>query len=279
MRDEIRRILRARFDDPRRADYYADVASFCSRAIGGGGGGVGAGAAPIVGVSGPQGCGKSTLAASVALVLGDLGKRVVAISIDDFYLTHAEQRALAERYPGNPCLEVRGYPGTHDVALGSRVLDSVRSGAPTSIPAYDKSAHGGRGDRAPRAACRHVEGVVDLVIFEGWMLGFTPAPREAAPGVMAAPNDWLDRYREWNDRVDAFVWLEAEAPSHIVEWRVDSERARRARGETALSEEDARDYILRFLPAYELYVPRLAAYAPGRATLHVVLGADRLPAP
>jgi D-glycerate 3-kinase len=262
----------ARIDDPRRAGYYADVVSFCARALRGG-----VLPAPLVGISGPQGCGKSTLAASVTLALGKLGKRAVAISIDDFYLTRAEQLALAASHPENPYLEVRGYPGTHDVDLGCRVIDSVRSGAPTWIPTYDKSAHGGRGDRAPREAWRHVEGAFDLVIFEGWMLGFTPVAPGAAAGTMAAPNAMLARYREWNDRIDAFVWLEAEKPPHIVEWRVDSERARRARGETALSEEDARDYILRFLPAYELYVPRLARHAPGRATMHVVLGADRLP--
>ncbi|HLK36019.1 MAG TPA: hypothetical protein VKU41_04650, partial [Polyangiaceae bacterium] len=48
----------------------------------------------------------------------------------------------------------------------------------------------------------------------------------------------------------------------VVEWRVDAERARRARGEPALSDEDARDYIERFVPAYRVYVPALEAHPP-----------------
>ena len=43
------------------------------------------------------------------------------------------------------------------------------------IPRYDKSQQGGRGDRAPRDTWPVVRGPVDVVLFEGWMLGFRPA--------------------------------------------------------------------------------------------------------
>jgi len=105
------------------------------------------------------------------------------------------------------------------------------------------------------------------------MLGFTPV--EHAAGPMRDPNAALEKYRAWNDRLDAFVWLEAQDPADIVAWRVGSERARRDRGETALSDEDAHDYILRFLPAYELYVPGLPRQR--WPALHVILGTDRAP--
>ncbi len=52
-----------------------------------------------------------------------------------------------------------------------------------AVPRYDKSCHGGRGDRAPESAWPVVKGPLDIVLFEGWMLGFTPVPKEAAEKV------------------------------------------------------------------------------------------------
>lgn len=39
---------------------------------------------------------------------------------------------------------------------------------------YDKSQHEGRGDRAAESKWQMVKGPVDVVLFEGWMLGFRP---------------------------------------------------------------------------------------------------------
>lgn len=43
-----------------------------------------------------------------------------------------------------------------------------------AIPRYDKSQQGGRGDRAPKEAWPVKRGPLDVVLFEGWMLGFSP---------------------------------------------------------------------------------------------------------
>src|SRR5215471_9278910 len=96
----------------------------------------------ILGIQGPQGCGKSTLAAALVEEWGRAGVRATTVSIDDFYLTHAEQEAVASRHPGNPYLRYRGYPGTHDVALGRRTIDALASlgdAQSTAVPVYDKS--------------------------------------------------------------------------------------------------------------------------------------------
>jgi D-glycerate 3-kinase len=236
----------------------------------------------VLGIQGPQGCGKSTIAAGLVEEWGRAGARATTVSIDDFYLTHAEQEALASRHPGNPYLRYRGYPGTHDVALGRRTIDAIRSlgdGQGTSVPAYDKSAHGGRGDRAPRSAWRRVSGPVDVLVVEGWMLGFTPVDADddalAADPALRAPNEHLDAYRAWNERLDVFVHMHTRSPDTIVRWRVDSERARRQRGEPTLSDEEARDYIERFLPAYRLWVPRLLAHPPCADVTTIEVAEDR----
>lgn len=229
----------------------------------------------VVGVNGPQGSGKSTLADAVVQRIGAADVRAIAISVDDFYLRADEQRALAAAHSGNRCLEYRGYPGTHDVALGTATLDALRAGRPVTIPAYDKSAHGGRGDRAPEAAFRHVDDATDLVVFEGWMLGFTPVATDTLADELRPPNAMLAAYAPWNAAIDVFVHLVAASPDDIVRWRVDAERARRAAGAPGLTDGEARDYIERFLPAYRAWVPGLRTAPPGRDALVVGLGPDR----
>ena len=172
---------------------------------------------------------------------------------------------------------MRGFAGTHDVDLGARVLGALSRGAPTKIPSYEKSAHGGLGDRAPESAWRSVTEPQDLVIFEGWMLGFHPLPKHALDEDLWQANELLRPYETWTAKLDAFLLLEAKELDFIVRWRVDSEKQRRDRGETTMNEVDAQLYVERFLPVYRAYVPNLASDMPTENTKHLVLGADREP--
>jgi D-glycerate 3-kinase len=45
----------------------------------------------------------------------------------------------------------------------------------TLIPFYDKSLKNGNGDRANPSEFKKVSGPIDLVLLEGWMLGFQSA--------------------------------------------------------------------------------------------------------
>lgn len=99
----------------------------------------------------------------------------------DLYLTHAELNALARSFPQNKLLQGRGQPGTHDVALGHRCLASLRrindssrttDDPPLQLPVFDKSQHGGEGDRSEETVA--VRAPLDVVLFEGWCLGFAP---------------------------------------------------------------------------------------------------------
>lgn len=100
----------------------------------------------------------------------------MTLSLDDIYLTHADQVALAQEHPSNSLLQHRGQPSTHDLALGEEVFASLAAERPTAIPQYDKSAFEGQGDRVPTAQWKVVneqgQGKVKVVIFEGWCVGF-----------------------------------------------------------------------------------------------------------
>ncbi len=269
---ELARALDARIEDRARAAYCRAVGEFCLQEVDR------ASSHPIaVGITGPQGCGKSALARHLVEALSVIGVHAVDVSIDDFYLTRDAQVALADRHPGDRTLEHRGYPGTHDVELGRRTLSALLDGRRTLVPAYDKSAHRGRGDRAPVSAWRMIEPPLDLVLVEGWMLGFEPLSDDRVPRELRATNALLGAYDAWSSLLDARVTLSPTSLDHIIAWRVDAERSRRARGEPALSDDDARDYVERFLPAYRAYLPGLTRPRPEKPTLALTLGADRNP--
>ncbi len=234
----------------------------------------------FIGIQAPQGAGKTTLVQQMLELLPDLGLSGVGLSIDDFYLTRAEQLQVAAAHPGNPYLEHRGYPGTHDVDLGVRTLDALRepTGGIVRVPRYDKSAHGGRGDRAPESAWTEVQRPLDLVFLDGWMLGFEQVPEDRLPDPRMIPaNRALASYSPWLERLDAFVVLRAKDPNYVVNWRIQAEESAKAQGRPGLSREATEDYIRRFLPAYETY----GVAAPRRfadRTLEIVIDGERRPA-
>ncbi len=228
----------------------------------------------LAGLSAPQGAGKSTLVTLLVPLLKMMGVHAVAVSIDDFYLRREDQLRLASQHPGNRYLEHRGYPGTHDLALGTRTLEALRDGIEVELPRYDKTAHGGRGDRS--AQTTRVSGPIDLVLLEGWMLGFSPVPVQE-PGLEVI-NAKLAGYEAWHRLLDVMVSLRAEDPRYVLRWRAEAEDVVRASGRPALSPAAIEDYVRRFLPAYENYAPTVASgrWSPDRQ-LVLTLGGDRIP--
>lgn len=234
----------------------------------------------VIGLQAPQGAGKTTLVTHFLEALPAMGLRGAGVSVDDFYLTRDDQLRVAAAHPGNPYLEHRGYPGTHDVALGERTLralKALRSGQSTRVPVYDKSAYGGRGDRAPAHAWREVTGPLDVIVVEGWMLGFSAVEESALPDARLVPSNLaLAEYSRWTQQVDVWVVLRAGDPEYVLRWRVEAEEAMKASGKPGLSREAITDYINRFLPAYRTWAT--ADRIPGSGPrLLLTLDADRRP--
>ena len=75
-----------------------------------------------MGISAPQGCGKTTLVGQLTALLNAEGHASASVSIDDFYVRGSEQDALAAASPDNALLRFRGNAGTHDLALASSTL-------------------------------------------------------------------------------------------------------------------------------------------------------------
>jgi len=222
---------------------------------------------PIVqGFLGGQGTGKTTLTQILTHLLSAMGYRAARLSLDDLYKTYAERQQLQR---ADPRLRWRGPPGTHDVEMGLEVLQRVRLGTdgPIWVPRFDKSQHGGMGDRtAPEAIA-----AVDVLLFEGWFVGIRPIDPgqfDTAPPPIELEGDRAFA-RDCNTRLQAYVplWdlLDALVVLHPVDyrlskiWRKQAEQAMVRQGRSGMTDEAIDQFVEYFWKALhpELFWPPL----------------------
>lgn len=126
----------------------------------------------LVALNGCQGSGKTTASDYLCGALTEeQGLNTVALSLDDFYLTHSDRRALAAST--HPLLATRGVPGTHDMSLLRLTLEQLldtHSNKPIAIPRFDKSTD----DQRPLSEWDRIDTPVQCVFLEGWCLGAKP---------------------------------------------------------------------------------------------------------
>jgi D-glycerate 3-kinase len=65
----------------------------------------------FIGLNGVQGAGKTTLVSALKETLQGRGLETLVCSIDDLYLKHEDQLALARQHPDNKLVQHRGEPG------------------------------------------------------------------------------------------------------------------------------------------------------------------------
>ncbi|TKY48126.1 D-glycerate 3-kinase [Spatholobus suberectus] len=224
----------------------------------------------VIGFSAPQGCGKTTLVFALDYLFQVIGRKSATISIDDFYLTAEGQNKLREANPGNALLELRGNAGSHDLALSVETLTAItkmtREGMKMKLPRYDKSAFNGRGDRADPSTWPEVEGPLEVVLFEGWMLGFRPLPVDAVKVVdpqLETVNKNLEAYYDaWDKYIKSWIVIKIKDPNCVFQWRLQAEIAMREAGNPGMTDDEVRDFVSRYLPAYYAYLPTLYSEGP-----------------
>lgn len=236
----------------------------------------------VIGLCGAQGSGKTTIAAWTVRLLEARGLSSVALSLDDFYLTHEARQRLARTI--HPLLATRGPPGTHDVAMAAAAIDALRTRGKAAIPRFDKAAD----TRAPRAHWPTVVTPVDVILLEGWCVGAIAQGRAA----LANPVNALERDEDpngvWrsyiNDQLDGpyqglfamlhdLVLLAAPNFEVVAGWRAEQEAKLRAKGLGGLDEAQ----IDRFVAHYERLTRWILSEMPSRAAWTVTLDTDRHP--
>ncbi|NEP16408.1 MAG: glycerate kinase [Leptolyngbya sp. SIO4C1] len=240
----------------------------------------------IQGILGGQGTGKTTLTQSLQLVLAQLGRRAVCLSLDDLYLTYAERRRLRA---ADPRLIWRGPPGTHDIQLGIRTLTQLNqpdTGQTIAIPRFDKSLHQGEGDRA----APELVSPVDFVLFEGWFVGLQPidpAHFELPPDPICTPaevqfaldmNQQLHNYLPLWQLLDRLIVLYPQDYRLCQRWRQQAEQAMQAAGKSGMSAAAVEAFVTYFWRALhpELFVTPLLQRADS-VDLVIEIGPDHAP--
>ncbi len=79
----------------------------------------------IIGLSGGQGAGKSTITEILKFILKKKYKlNLCVFSIDDFYKTKIERKLLSKKI--HPLFLTRGVPGTHDLNLMIKTIKQLK---------------------------------------------------------------------------------------------------------------------------------------------------------
>lgn len=204
------------------------------------------------------------------------------MSLDDFYLTNAEQRAVAAANDGNGLLELRGNPGSHDIELASSLIKSLTNLKEPSpkdgylIPRYDKSMFDGRGDRCPKEKWTRLPSRPNVVLFEGWCFGFSSLLGQNGGAninsslikdsrLVPIDKRLATDYHELHKLMQAWVVVEVESPQWVYRWREEAEANMRRAGKPAMTEAQVSDFVDRYMPAYAHYLPGLYKNGPDAA--------------
>ena len=190
----------------------------------------------IIGLTGGQGSGKSTISHILKIILQEGFKlNTVIFSIDDFYKTLKQREKMAKKV--SPLFLTRGVPGTHDTRLLYSCLKQLKKikFSKLKIPKFDKSID----DRLPKLNWQNINTKPDIVIFEGWCVGATSQKKKD----LIAPINILEKYddkkRIWRNRVnqelngmykkifkqiDSTIFLKVPSFKHVFKWRLLQEK-------------------------------------------------------
>ena len=237
----------------------------------------------VVGINGAQGSGKSTACRFLEVLLVEHNQRSATLSIDDLYLTRAERERLGREV--HPLLATRGVPGTHDPALGLKVIEDFRAGRDLTLPRFDKSID----DRCPEP--ERVKGPLDVLLFEGWCLGAAPQGDAALAepvNALEASEDAEGAWRGYVNRalredyaplfaeLDMLVMLKVPDFASVRRNRALQEDKLRTRNPGAPGLMDAAA-LERFLDQDERLTLHMFAEMPARADVLIEVGPDQRP--
>ncbi len=185
----------------------------------------------IIGLSGGQGAGKSTITGILKLILKkkyDLN--LCIFSIDDFYKTKNDRLIMSKKK--HPLFITRGVPGTHDITLLNNTIRKLKQKKfrTVLIPKFDKS----KDDRLSKKKWQKIKIKPDIIIFEGWCVGTTHQNNIELKKPINLIEKKYDKNLKWRktvnnlikkryknlfNKIDKLVYLKVPHFNYIIKWR------------------------------------------------------------
>ena len=190
----------------------------------------------IVGLSGGQGTGKTTISSIMSIILKKYFKlNIFKISIDDFYKTRKERFLLSKKI--HNLLKTRGVPGTHDTSIILDFLNKVKhkNFKPLKLPKFNKAAD----DRFKKEFWYSINKRPDVIIFEGWCIGARPQKNYQLKKHINSVEKLNDQnliwrkyvnyqlkknYRKLFNQLNCLLYLKAKNFNLLQKWRLKQER-------------------------------------------------------
>ncbi len=185
----------------------------------------------IIGLSGGQGAGKSTITGILKLILKKkYGLNICVFSIDDFYKTKNERLRMSKKK--HPLFITRGVPGTHDITLLNQTIRKLKQKKfrTVLIPKFDKS----KDDRYRKNKWQKIKIKPDIIIFEGWCVGTTHQNNSELKRPINLIEKKYDENLKWRktvnnlikkryknifNKIDKLVFLKVPHFNYIIKWR------------------------------------------------------------
>ena len=212
----------------------------------------------IIGLSGGQGSGKSTITRILKFILKKkYGLNLCVFSIDDFYKTKSERKKMSEK--DHPLFLTRGVPGTHDIQLLNNILKKFKEKKFKNllIPKFDKSID----DRSKKYKWQKIKKRPDIVILEGWCVGATHQKESDLKKPLNSIEKKFDQKLIWRRKVnyylknqykkifkkiDKLVYLKAPNFSYIYKWRLLQEQKMKLtlKNKKTMSKQQVKEFIM-----------------------------------
>ncbi len=212
----------------------------------------------IIGLSGGQGSGKSTISQLLKIILKiQFNLETVVFSIDDFYKTRKERKKMSKKI--NHLFSTRGVPGTHDSKLLYECLKNLKkkSFKKFLIPKFDKSMD----DRCLKKKWIKVSKKPDLVIFEGWCVGAKYQKNASLKKPINELEKFEDKNLVWRKKVnnelknmykkiflliDDLIFLKVPSFRHVFKWRLLQERKLKkiSKGKKVMNNKEIKKFIM-----------------------------------
>ena len=213
----------------------------------------------IIGLSGGQGSGKTTIVQILEILLKiNFKLNVVYFSIDDFYKTLNQRKKMSKNI--HSLFLTRGVPGTHDISLLKKTFYKLlkKNFKSFYLPKFDKSID----DRLPKKKWKKIKTKPDIIIFEGWCVGAAYQEknikrpinilekREDKKSIWrnAVNNQLKKNYKNIFNLIDKQIFLKVPSFKFVYKWRLLQEKKlkRISMGKKVMSNLQIKKFIMHY---------------------------------